>query len=472
MPARVHLPSLDANGTTTVPPSAQPRTYQIPDKIVQVVTEALMTHKKTRGGSMKDRLMEFSAIYRYNVNKRTTIKYTFENTTPEVARDATICWWKGNKQIKAVNPRFSNTASARIDPILSIILLMVYLEDPAFLAVLHHYKGGAIVEETTTTRKGTPTAASQAKSRKRQHAENPSRGEEPSHADAAADDADGSHDKDSASMAVEDAPLPGPIHVDVGGQCSRRGGTSTPGGETHGASNPSRRDGHAGAASQCEVGGSSAAAGLTVGGRGGAANRGAAGVAVHRAVGSALDSSSRAYNSRPPLGDRGGTAKRLGAAVPASSRGRDRSNSGRSDGHHAAYDAATDNDHRATAAAALAAECELVAPLVASSVHMSGALVGTGSICPEMEEYHGSILSPDVVSVFLEQISPGARSMTYPFALHAQYCLEPNGVGPLPTTLAQCGSMSRSVWSIESIGYVLFPYPCCFPPRRRYLFTV
>jgi len=200
------------------------------------------------------------------------------------------------------------------------------------------------VEETTTTRKGTPTAASQAKSRKRQDAENPSRGEGPSHADAAADDAGGIHEKDAASMAAEDAALPGPIHVGVGGQCSRRGGTTTPCGETHGASNFSRRDGHAGAASQCEVGGSSAAAVLTVSGRGGAASRGAAGAAVHRAVGSALDSSSRAYSSRPPLGDRGGTVKRLGAALPASSRGRDRSNSGRSDGRHAAYDAATDND--------------------------------------------------------------------------------------------------------------------------------
>ena len=40
---------------------------------------------------MNDRLMEFSAIYRENVNKRTQIKRTFENTTPAVARDATIC---------------------------------------------------------------------------------------------------------------------------------------------------------------------------------------------------------------------------------------------------------------------------------------------------------------------------------------------------------------------------------------------
>jgi len=95
---------------------------------------------------------------------------------------------------------------------------------------------------------------------------------------------------------------------------------------------------------------------------------------------------------------------------------------------------------------------DLVAPLVASSIFMDGTLVGTAMICPNLDEYHGTTLPSDVVSVFLRGLSPGASSLVYPFSMHARYCLEPTGAGPVDTTLAQCCNMTRSVWSVESIG--------------------
>lgn len=78
--------------------------------------------------------------------------------------------------------------------------------------------------------------------------------------------------------------------------------------------------------------------------------------------------------------------------------------------------------------------------------------MGTGLVCPGMDEYHGSVLSPDVVSVFLQQVVPAATSSVYPFSTHTKYCLEPTGAGPVRSTLAQCQNM-RSVWSLQSIGY-------------------
>lgn len=81
-------------------------------------------------------------------------------------------------------------------------------------------------------------------------------------------------------------------------------------------------------------------------------------------------------------------------------------------------------------------------------------MVGAAMICPHMDEFHGSVLTSDVVSVFLGQLAPGASNVVYPLSMHPQYCLEPGGAGPVRSTLAQCGNMTRSVWSLACIGYV------------------
>lgn len=88
-------------------------------------------------------------------------------------------------------------------------------------------------------------------------------------------------------------------------------------------------------------------------------------------------------------------------------------------------------------------------------------------ICPEMDEYHGNVLAPDVVSVFLRELSPGASNTVYALSMHPQYRLEPGGAGPVSSTLAQCGNMTRSVWSLTSIGYVCGAIAFCVRERFR-----
>lgn len=74
-------------------------------------------------------------------------------------------------------------------------------------------------------------------------------------------------------------------------------------------------------------------------------------------------------------------------------------------------------------------------------------------VCPGMEEYHSSVLRPDVVSVFLQEALPAATSSVHPLSTHTEYCFEPTGAGPVRLTLAK-GQDMRSVWSLQSIGYV------------------
>ena len=139
---RVRLSPVDASGSHVDPPAADEKTYTIPDAVVKEVMGVLMMHD--RGASVKDRLVEFFTIYRYNEHMMTGVKYTFENSTPEVARDATVYWWKGKKRKDATDPRLSNAAGIRVDRMSGILLLMVHLEDPAFLSLLRNYKGGAL----------------------------------------------------------------------------------------------------------------------------------------------------------------------------------------------------------------------------------------------------------------------------------------------------------------------------------------
>jgi len=73
-------------------------------------------------------------------------------------------------------------------------------------------------------------------------------------------------------------------------------------------------------------------------------------------------------------------------------------------------------------------------------------------ICPNMEEYYGTTLPVDAVSVFLRGLPPGASSLVYPFSMHARSRVEPTGAGSVDTTLAQCCIMTGRVRSVASIG--------------------
>eukprot|EP00170_Pyropia_yezoensis_P005419 contig_22015_g5433 len=149
---RVQITS-EATGRLTEPVADDRAPYHITDRVVKDVTDALAVQRKERGGDNKERLVELVALYRFNVIKRTRVQYTFEKCTPEVARGATIIWWKGKKKYEVKDPRFCNSASVRVIPILSIFLLMIHLRDPAFMAILRHYKGGALADESAAARK-------------------------------------------------------------------------------------------------------------------------------------------------------------------------------------------------------------------------------------------------------------------------------------------------------------------------------
>jgi len=406
LPERLRLP-VSVNGVMKDPPVAKAETYEIPDEVSKEVIDTLMGHTKERGGGLGARVLEFITLYRLNVTTRTKVRYTFENATPDIARNATIKWKQGKTSKTVTDVRLTNSAGFRVPDNLGIILLMIFFQDPAFVAILRHHKGGEMVEEgqagTNKTKRG--------KGKKRKADKDLSPGVQLSEDGRAGGDGgcgDGADGRDK--------------------QLQKAAGGSAAGDSAYG-----RADGGSAAFS----GRGSGAAGR--GGAGAAAGRGCAGAAAGRG--------------------RGVTAAGRGGGRAAPSRGRQGGYRGsEDDGVNASLPPA---DADAAAAAARAASVlaladaeQAVAHLVASSVHVNGNQVGTGSICPNLVEFHGNILPSDVVSVFLEELAPGASTLSYPFAMHPSFCLEPGGAGPGPTTLGQCTGMMRSVWSVASIGYV------------------
>jgi len=462
LPERVRLPTL-VNGAMVDPAPAKPETYNISDKVYEEVMTALMIHKKERGGGLKARVKDFMSLYRFNVIKRTRVDYTFENATPELARNATISWWRGRKQTVIKDPRLSNSANIRLPENLSVILLMAHTKDPAFISLLRHYKDGATAEETGKQRKCGPRNGKKRKA-----------------SVALSADSDSGED-DSAN---------------AGGTAQQDGREN---GDGHGAGGADREehegDGDARAQGQVLAGGGHGAAADRGGGFGGSAGRRGSGSAGYGSGGSAGHRGGRALAGNDGCGaagqgggvggsdgrgggGRGGDAL-AGAAQGAAGAGRGRGSAvagrgigarGRGGGVRgrggagivevAGARAAAEAAAAAAAARALANAEGLVAPMVAPSVYMDGSLVGSGSICPNLDEYHGAILPSDVVSVFLGQLAPTALSLVYPFSFDSQYCLEPTGAGPSHTTLEQCANM-RSVWSIKSIGYVRLTRQWC-----------
>lgn len=480
LPERVQITS-EATGRLTEPVADDRAPYHITDRVVKDVTDALAVQRKERGGDNKERLVELVALYRFNVIKRTRVQYTFEKCTPEVARGATIIWWKGKKKYEVKDPRFCNSASVRVIPILSIFLLMIHLRDPAFMAILRHYKGGALADESAAARKsvqsptntGTKAVGGKRKKRKAKRALSDGDTDDSGAPDTDADDAtqDTLQGRGAAASSGSGA---GTADAGSNGTAAGSGGGDAAAGSGGGAAAARDEGGDAAAWSGAgrtatDSGGDNAAARrgggvLPAGGRQGDAGAGNAGGGATAGEGGSTAPDADEGGPRTSLAgvatqraSGGSGAVRgdgvlatqhdgsgLGAATPAGGQGLARA--GHTPGGAAGGAAAT------SPAAALQAAEELAAPLVAASVHVDGALVGTGLVCPGMDEYHGSVLSPDVVSVFLQQVVPAATSSVYPFSTHTKYCLEPTGAGPVRSTLAQCQNM-RSVWSLQSIGY-------------------
>jgi len=507
LPERLRL-SVLIDGKMQPPPPPIGNTkapYVIPSALVKKVKSDLMAHNAERAGGFGARLTEFVPLYRHNVITRTGVKYTFENVTPDLVRGVNIKWYNNKKEVSVTDPRLANTALFRIPNVFAVVLLMLYVEDPAFMTILRHYKGGALIEDTETTSK---------KNKKRKVGRIPHGGRAGAHGadgggaganvgdggDTEADDQEGGGqdgdgdphqglqgegavagqiaDPDANGRGVDAAPdfgasagagasLGGGAGAGHGGAFRGRGSTAADhGGERVRASRMEAAVGSDGDGADTGRGDR-----LLPGGTdGAAAGRGSCGAAARRGGGRTSGRGGEAstwHGGRAPIGHRGGAAAGRGGERAASGpwgRGRGRTSTVRGGAGavrgagDAAMVAAADSAAAAAAAAgALAAAEDMVAPLVATSVRMDGTLVGTGSICPNLDEYHGASLRSDVVSVFLEQLAPGASSLEYPFALHPEYCLEPTGVGPVRTTLAQCGNMARSVWSLASIGYVQSP---------------
>lgn len=416
LPPRLQLPSL-VDGVTVDPPAATAREYVIPATIVKQVTDALTKHNTMRAGALGARLFEFMSLYLFNVAKRTGIRYTFENATPDVARGATVVWQKGKRgaKITEAEPRFANNADFKVPRCLAVVLLMVHLNDTAFMSLLRHFQGGAVIGDAAPSQAGKKRKAGKALT--------------------SAGVASGGAGADANGVGREDLRDGVNVGADSGGRGS--GGTrdnSGGDGATEGGGVGDMSTGHwdTSVAARGERGGASdgrGGGGLAAGGGGGEA------ATTHRGGGLG------------PSG-RGG-----GASAGPRSRGRGRGGWGaaRKEGARGGANAAS-----AAAAAAAARSIEeaerKVASFVASAVYMDGALVGTGSICPGLADYHGAAMGSDVVSVFLGQLAPGASCLQYPFALDPEYCLEPRGAGPGPTTLAHCANMTRSVWTVASIG--------------------
>lgn len=142
LPERVKLP-VSVNGVFKDLPEAKAKLYKISDEVVQHMTGALKAPNVKRGSGMKKRFSEFMTLYSYNVKNRTSVISTFENITPEVARNATITWPRSKQSQKdetTFDPRITNSVTLRVAPNFSIILLMVQLKDPAFLSLLRHFK--------------------------------------------------------------------------------------------------------------------------------------------------------------------------------------------------------------------------------------------------------------------------------------------------------------------------------------------
>lgn len=138
---------------------------------------ALMVHKAERGSGVKKRLSELMTLYRYNVKSRTNVNYTLENIIPEVARNATITWCKSRRSKKdetAFNPRITNSATLRVRPNFSIILLMIHFNDPAFVSLLQHKKTGALSPEAPPTASAVGTPSRRGKGNKRKASRSPS----------------------------------------------------------------------------------------------------------------------------------------------------------------------------------------------------------------------------------------------------------------------------------------------------------
>jgi len=265
-----------------------------------------MAHKRERGASTKLRWAELFSLYRYSVTKRTGVTYTLESTTPDVARDATICWWKGTKHIRVTDPRLCNSSATRVRPILSIVLLMLCFEDPAFLAILRDFKGGAVVEETVTARSVTPATGNARKAQKRKASKSLSDRGETDEGDDADDDGggrlgdddqeccqDGGSDagrqhKAGGSGAAETCdPAAGNVGPRAGGAADGRGGTAAAGGlrratAAGGGGGAGGLGGGGGAGADGRRGGAGAAGGGGVAGSAGAC--GGAGAAGGRGV--------------------------------------------------------------------------------------------------------------------------------------------------------------------------------------------
>lgn len=472
LPERIHI-TPEATGRSPGAAADDRAPYHITDTVVKDVMDALTVQKKERGGGIKERLVELVALYRFNVIKRTRVQYTFEKCTPEVARGATIIWWKGKKKYAVKDPRFCNSASVRVLPILSIFMLMIHLKDPAFMAILRHYKGGALADESAAAGKSvqspinTGTKAVGGKGQKRKAKRALSDGDTDDSGAPEADAGDATQDtRQGRGAAASSGSGAGTADAGSNGASAGGGGGGVAAGSGGGDAAAGSGAGRAttdsgsdkaaarGGGGEVRAGGGQGDAGAGNAGGGATADEG--GPAALEADKGGLRTSLTGVAAQPASGSSGAVrgdgvlatqkdGSGLGAAVPAGGQGLARAGHapGGADGGAAAI----------SPAAALQAAEDLAAPLVAASVHVDGALVGTGLVCPGMDEYHGSVLSPDVVSVFLQQVLPAATSSVYPFSTHTKYCLEPTGSGPVRSTLAQCLNM-RSVWSLQSIGYV------------------
>lgn len=463
LPPRLQLPSL-VDGVTVDPPAATAREYIIPATIVKQVTDALTKHNTTRAGALGARLFEFMSLYLFNVAKRTGIRYTFENATPDVARGATVVWQKGKRgaKITEAEPRFANNADFKVPRCLAVVLLMVHLNDTAFMSLLRHFQGGAVIGDAAPSQVGKKRKAGKALT--------------------SAGVASGGAGADANGVGREDLRDGVNVGADSGGRES--GGTRDNSGgdgatEGGGVGDMSTGDRDTSVAARGERGGASdgrGGGGLAAGGGGGEAGAAVGGGGVDVSAGDRVAGvAARAERGGSSDGRGGGglaagggggeaaTTHRGGGLGPsgreggasAGPRGRGRGRGGWGAAHK---EGARGGANAASAAAAAAAARSIeeaerkVAFFVASAVYMDGALVGTGSICPGLADYHGAAMRSDVVSVFLGQLAPGASCLQYPFALDPEYCLEPRGAGPGPTTLAHCANMTRSVWTVASIG--------------------
>ena len=155
LPARLRL-SVLIDGQMHPRPSPIGNTkapYVIPAALVKKMKSDLMVHNAERAGGFGARLTEFVALCRHNVITRTGVKYTFENVTPDLVRGVNIKWSNSKKEASVTDPHLANTAHFRILNVFAAILLMLYVEDPAFMTILRHHKGGALIEDTEMTSK-------------------------------------------------------------------------------------------------------------------------------------------------------------------------------------------------------------------------------------------------------------------------------------------------------------------------------